>query len=251
MNNNSKTKRLYRVISISVSLILIIGLFSSVGAASNKKKHSHTWRQIGIERVNVKKKGLNNYVYGGFRVPSGDKWSSYQGIAGGNSASYMTGKSMSINAKVSFSKSFLNGTLGYSQTTYKFKGVVGPKNKAQYKKDRYAKYFVVTQYRKHEIYADEIKQVECKTCNKRDVQRKNNVFQGYAWIPYGQVSGYVCSDKAGDLKKSKKMCLVADGISFEDGQFLVDKKGNVMRGPFSKNNQQFNTFSNVKYWNAN
>ena len=95
-------------------------------------------------------------------------------------------------------------------------------------------------------------QKECKTCGKRTVGVKKNQSIGYAYKPYGEVSGYICSDKAKWLKNNyTSMCLVKDGIKFENGQYLVDKNGKVMRGPFSKNNQQFNAFSNIKYWNAN
>lgn len=254
-----------KIISVALTLCLVFTCFVVLpdeAFAAHKHKYTDGSSRYGTPKTRVVYECTSATPVGSPITGGWMRKSDVQTVYYGESASDIAGKSFTTIKTVSFNvtgtalKGALEAKLGCSKTwknsTYSAKARNSSRNKTN--KARYIAFFTQNKYQKYKMVYKVKNQKYCLSCRKW-VTQSTSTKTAYAYKKTGTNGAFFYADKKSSLTAETKVCLYKDGIKYEDyskdsktPRGYLSKNGKILTGAANKNNQNYNAFSNIKYW---
>ena len=229
--------------------------FATMEVSATSKSHKHVYYAKKDDYNCISTTKVGSSITGGWFRKSG-----VQEVYANESASNIAGKSFSTKRTVSFNiplgtlQNILKAKLGCSVSWEKGVYSATAKNSARNSRDNKARYIAFcmqNRYQKYKMKYRVTHKKYCSKCNKwitQSVKTKT----AYAYKKIGTNSAFFYSDKKSNLTSEVKQCLYKDGIMYEsfekEKRGYLHKNGKILTGAANKGNQNYNAFSNIKYW---
>lgn len=238
---------------IVLSLSCVIPTFAATRYVINGKEHffnSETNMNTKYTYSNVVVTSTGKVCYSGWV-----RQSPVQSVAKGESSSIAKGTKYTVTKTLSATltgnvlgtvESKIGCTAEWKKETFSVTVSNSAKNKTN--KLRYIAYFTSNKYKEYKVTYQINKYRKCTLCGQWVKVKSTKMDGGYVYKMVGTNGGFFYSDTKSALQPSKNIGFKKNGVRFASGKFLT-KGGKSLPGWYlTKDNQNFNAFSDIRYW---